>query len=162
MYRNIKLILQYDGSRYGGWQKQGNSQNTIQGKLESILEKMTGEPILVHGSGRTDAGVHALGQTANVHLDENCLKNNKNPEFLKIFDSFHGSDGLPKAVMEYLNRYLPEDIAVIGAEEVLERFHSRLSAVSKTYLYRVETAEKRMCLNGSTRTDSERSWISAP
>ena len=143
MYRNIKLILQYDGSRYGGWQKQGNSQNTIQGKLESILEKMTGEPILVHGSGRTDAGVHALGQTANVHLDENCLKNNKNPEFLKIFDSFHGSDGLPKAVMEYLNRYLPEDIAVIGAEEVLERFHSRLSAVSKTYLYRVETAGKK-------------------
>ena len=143
MYRNIKLILQYDGSRYGGWLKQGNSQNTIQGKLESILEKMTGEPILVHGSGRTDAGVHALGQTANVHLDENCLKNNKNPEFLKIFDSFHGSDGLPKAVMEYLNRYLPEDIAVIGAEEVLERFHSRLSAVSKTYLYRVETAGKK-------------------
>lgn len=143
MYRNIKLILQYDGSRYGGWQKQGNSQNTIQGKLESILEKMTGEPILVHGSGRTDAGVHALGQTANVHLDENCLKNNKNPEFLKIFDSFHGSDELPKAVMEYLNRYLPEDIAVIGAEEVLERFHSRLSVVSKTYLYRVETAGKK-------------------
>ena len=61
MYRNIKLILQYDGSRYGGWQKQGNSKNTIQGKLESILEKMMGEPILVHGSGRTDAGVHALG-----------------------------------------------------------------------------------------------------
>ena len=84
MYRNIKLILQYDGSRYGGWQKQGNSQNTIQGKLESILEKMTGEPILVHGSGRTDAGVHALGQTANVHLDENCLKNNKNWGFFKI------------------------------------------------------------------------------
>ena len=59
----------------------GKQSEHIQGKLESILEKMAGEPVLVHGSGRTDAGVHALGQTANVHLDENCLKNNKNPEF---------------------------------------------------------------------------------
>lgn len=86
MYRNIKLILQYDGSRYGGWQKQGNSQNTIQGKLENILERMAGEPAPVQGSGRTDAGVHALGQTANVHLNENCFKNNKNSEFLKVLN----------------------------------------------------------------------------
>jgi len=143
VYRNIKLILQYDGSRYGGWQKQGNSQNTIQGKLENILERMAGEPAPVQGSGRTDAGVHALGQTANVHLNENCFKNNKNSEFLKVLNHFHGSDRLPRAVMEYLNQYLPEDIAVIGAEEVSERFHSRLSAVSKTYLYRIDTAGKK-------------------
>ena len=143
MYRNIKLILQYDGSRYGGWQKQGNNQNTIQGKLESILEKMTGEPAAVQGSGRTDAGVHALGQTANVQLNEDSLKNNKNPEFLKILNRFHGPEKLPEAVMAYLNQYLPEDIAVIQAEEVPGRFHSRLSAVSKTYLYRIDTAEKK-------------------
>lgn len=143
MYRNIKLILQYDGSRYGGWQKQGNNQNTIQGKLESILERMTGKPAAVQGSGRTDAGVHALGQTANVHLDESCLRDNKNPEFLKISERFHGPDKFPRAVMEYLNQYLPDDIAVIEAEEVPERFHSRLNAVSKTYLYRVDTAGKR-------------------
>lgn len=61
MYRNIKLILQYDGSRYGGWQKQGNSQNTIQGKLESILEKMAGEPVLVHGSGPHRCGSSCSG-----------------------------------------------------------------------------------------------------
>lgn len=143
MYRNIKLILQYDGSRYGGWQKQGNSQNTIQGKLESILERMTGEPTAVQGSGRTDAGVHALGQTANVHLDEMCLINNQNPEFSRLLDTCSGTGKLPCAVMKYLNQYLPEDVAVIGAEEVPERFHSRLSAVSKTYLYRVDTAEKK-------------------
>ena len=75
MYRNIKLILQYDGSRYGGWQKQGNSQNTIQGKLESILERMTGETVSVQGSGRTDAGVHYLGHNANVIIYEKCIKN---------------------------------------------------------------------------------------
>lgn len=143
MYRNIKLILQYDGSRYGGWQKQGNSQNTIQGKLESILERMTGETVSVQGSGRTDAGVHALGQTANVRLDENCIKNNQNTEFLNRLDIFQRGEKLPQAVMEYLNQYLPEDIAVIGATEVPERFHSRLSAVSKTYLYRIETARKK-------------------
>lgn len=143
MYRNIKLILQYDGGRYGGWQKQGNSQNTIQGKLESVLERMTGEPAAVQGSGRTDAGVHALGQTANVHLNDNCFKNNNNLEFMKILNHFHNPGDFPKAVMEYLNQYLPEDIAVIQAEEVSERFHSRLSAVSKTYLYRIDTAGKK-------------------
>ena len=59
--RNIKITLQYDGSRYDGWQKQGNTDKTIQGKLEQILEKMAGQTVEVHGSGRTDAGVHAWG-----------------------------------------------------------------------------------------------------
>lgn len=66
--RNIKITLQYDGSRYDGWQKQGNTDKTIQGKLEQILEKMAGQTVEVHGSGRTDAGVHAWGQVANFHL----------------------------------------------------------------------------------------------
>ena len=73
MYRNIKIVLQYDGSRYDGWQKQGNTKNTIQGKLEAVLEKLAGEPVEIHGSGRTDAGVHALGQVANFRLEERCL-----------------------------------------------------------------------------------------
>lgn len=120
---NYKVILQYDGSRYDGWQKQGNTDNTIQGKLESILEKLAGQPVEVHGSGRTDAGVHALGQAANFHLEDGRTA---------------------KEVMDYLNRYLPEDIAVTEAKTVPERFHSRLNAVSKTYLYRIETGDKKM------------------
>ena len=62
---NFKLTIQYDGTRFSGWQKQGNTDNTIQGKIENILSKMTSEEIEIHGSGRTDAGVHALGQVAN-------------------------------------------------------------------------------------------------
>ena len=64
--RNFKIILQYEGTRYQGWQRQDSTQNTIQGKLEAILAKMTGTDFVqVNGSGRTDAGVHALGQVAN-------------------------------------------------------------------------------------------------
>ena len=62
---NYKLTVQYDGTRFSGWQKQGNTDNTIQGKIENILSKMTGEEIEIHGSGRTDAGVHAIKQIAN-------------------------------------------------------------------------------------------------
>ena len=124
MKKNIKLVLEYDGSRYDGWQKQGNTDNTIQGKLEAILCKWTGEEIEVHGSGRTDAGVHAKGQVANFHVDARIC---------------------PKAddAKNYLNRYLPEDIRVLWAEEMPERFHSRLNATRKTYAYFVETADKK-------------------
>ena len=75
MRKNIALLLEYDGSRYEGWQRQGNTDHTIQGKLEQVLEKMTGAFKEVHGSGRTDAGVHALGQVANVHLDTSMSEN---------------------------------------------------------------------------------------
>ena len=60
------MILQYDGTRYNGWQKQGNTDNTIQGKLETLLSRIAGEPVEIHGAGRTDAGVHAAGQVANA------------------------------------------------------------------------------------------------
>ena len=124
MKNNIRITLEYDGSRYDGWQKQGNTENTIQGKLEAVLSRMAGEETEVHGSGRTDAGVHARGQVANFHIDaKKC------------------PDG--QAAMEYLNRYLPDDIRVTSAKIVPDRFHSRLSAVSKTYGYYVETAEKK-------------------
>ncbi len=124
MKKNIKIVLEYDGSRYDGWQKQGNTDNTIQGKIEAILEKWSGEPIEVHGSGRTDAGVHARGQVANFHIDRKICP-----------------DG--KTAMEYLNRYLPEDVRILSAETVPERFHSRLLATEKTYSYVVETAERK-------------------
>lgn len=114
--RNFKMILQYEGTRYQGWQKQESTDNTIQGKLEALLSKMIGEKVEVHGSGRTDAGVHALGQVANFHAD---------------------TDKTPEEILAYMNFYLPEDIAVIEMEEVPERFHSRLNAKGKTYCYRV-------------------------
>ncbi len=142
MYRNIKIVLQYDGSRYDGWQKQGNTKNTIQGKLEAVLEKLAGEPVEIHGSGRTDAGVHALGQIANFRLEERCLEElvDKTPEKK---ENGGKASNISAAVMDYLNRYLPEDIAVISAMEVPERFHSRLNAVEKTYLYQIETAGRK-------------------
>ena len=67
MGRNIALTIQYDGTRYDGWQRQGNTQKTIQARLEAVLSRMTGEPVELHGSGRTDAGVHAAAQVANFH-----------------------------------------------------------------------------------------------
>lgn len=116
MMRNFKVILQYEGTRYQGWQKQESTDNTIQGKLEMLLSKMAGTKVEIQGSGRTDAGVHAVGQVANFHVD---------------------SEKTPAQIMEYMNAYLPEDIAVVDIEEVPERFHSRLNAKGKTYCYRV-------------------------
>ena len=121
--RNYKITIQYEGTRYDGWQKQGNTENTIQGKLEHVLERMTGQPVEVQGSGRTDAGVHAIGQVANFRLP----------------DGWDQAD----AVMAYINRYLPEDIVVTAIEPVHDRFHSRLSAVKKVYTYQIETGQKR-------------------
>lgn len=66
---NYRLDIQYDGTRYGGWQRQADRDNTIQGKIEEVLSRMCGTPIQIQGAGRTDAGVHALGQVANVHMD---------------------------------------------------------------------------------------------
>lgn len=113
---NYKLTIQYDGTRYRGWQVQGNTDQTIQGKLEGVLSRLTGQPVEVHGSGRTDAGVHALGQVANVKL----------PRPIE-----------PSELLQELNRYLPADIGVIAAEPAPERFHARLNARSKTYRYRI-------------------------
>lgn len=114
--RNFKLVLQYEGTRYQGWQKQVSTAQTIQGKLESLLTKMLGTKTEIQGSGRTDAGVHALGQVANFHADTqmSCQE-----------------------IMDYMNTYLPDDIAVISVEEAAERFHSRLNAVGKQYIYRI-------------------------
>ena len=114
--RNIKLLIQYEGTRYKGWQSQEHTENTIQGRLTRVLERMTGEEIDLKGSGRTDAGVHAAGQTANFYTETKLSC---------------------EEILRYLNTYLPEDIAVLRAEEASPRFHSRLCAVRKTYVYRI-------------------------
>ncbi len=113
--RNIRLILEYDGTRYHGWQRQKNAL-TIQEVVETALAKLTGEPVRLLGSGRTDAGVHAWGQVAN----------------------FHTSSHIPlKAFYAGLNSFLPRDIVVLDAAEAPPDFHARKSARSKTYEYRI-------------------------
>lgn len=90
--RNFKMLLQYEGGRYQGWQRQETTNNTIQGKLEAILYKLCGQHVEIQGSGRTDAGVHAKGQVANLKLDTELTA---------------------EELAAYLNRYLPEDIGVL-------------------------------------------------
>lgn len=113
--RNIKLILEYDGTNYCGWQKQPN-EPSIEETLESAIKKITKEDVDVIGSGRTDSSVHALGQVAN----------------------FHTSCNIPsERFVLALNTNLPYDIAVRASEEVLEGFHSRYDAVGKEYKYMI-------------------------
>jgi tRNA pseudouridine38-40 synthase len=113
--RNWKLTLAYDGTEFSGWQIQPG-EPTIQGELQAALGRVTGERPLPQGSGRTDAGVHALGQVASFELEAPIP-----------------AESLRRA----LNRTLPPAIRVLNAEEALEGFHARHSAVAKTYEYRV-------------------------
>lgn len=113
--RNWKLTLAYDGTDYSGWQVQPG-EATIQGTLQRALERVVGEGPLPQGSGRTDAGVHALGQVASFQL---------------------GAPIPPDSLRRALNRTLPAAIRVLEAEVVGEGFHARHSAVAKTYEYRV-------------------------
>ena len=114
MKKNYKMVVSYDGSRYKGWQRLKDQDLTIQGKLQEVLDKLEGDFVDVTGSGRTDAGVHALRQVANFHLSK---------------------DMTCEEIHAYLNRYLPDDIAVISVEEADERFHARFNAISKTYRF---------------------------
>lgn len=123
---NYKLIIQYDGTRYKGWQKQKNTETTIQGKIEEVLTRLLNQEISINGSGRTDAGVHALAQVANFHFDET----------LANISSYS-----PCQVKDALNSYLPNDIRILSCEEVNPRFHARLNAKSKIYEYRIDNTE---------------------
>ncbi len=114
--KNIKMIIEYDGTRYKGWQRLADTENTIQGKIEKVLHLMTEEKIEVIGSGRTDAGAHALRQVANFRIN---------------------SEMTLEAIKAYCNQYLPEDIVLKEVDEVDERFHARYNAKSKKYLYRL-------------------------
>ena len=120
MERNFRLTLAYDGTRYRGWQRQGNTPDTIQAKLEILLGRLLEQDVEIHGSGRTDAGVHAAGQVASFRADTDM-----------------DCASLLKAVRDYL----PEDIGALSLEEAPERFHARLSAKEKTYVYRVWNSE---------------------
>ena len=113
--RNLKLTLSYDGTRLVGWQRQAEG-DSVQGLLEEALARFEGAPVTVHGAGRTDAGVHALGQVANVQLT--CAHD------ISTF-------------MRALNAQLPEDIRVLAIEEVSHDFHARFTARSKTYRYQI-------------------------
>ncbi len=116
MSQNYRMLLQYEGTRYDGWQRQGNTPNTIQAKLEAILQQLDGRPVEVRGSGRTDAGVHARGQVASFALEK----------------------PLPaRQVRDYLNQYLPRDIGVLDLQPAEPRFHARLNAKGKWYRYRI-------------------------
>ena len=113
---NFKLVVCYDGSRYKGWQKQGNTENTIQARLENALNGILGEPIEISGSGRTDAGAHAKMQVA----------------------SFRAATKMPpEEILKRLRGVLPEDIGALSLCIAEPRFHARLSCVGKTYVYRV-------------------------
>lgn len=119
--RRIKVTLEYDGTEYAGWQVQPNG-DTIQGRVEEALENLFQEKVRIHGSGRTDAGVHARGQVAH-------------------FDT--GSNLPLKNIRDGANTYLPPDIAIIRGEEVPPDFHARYSARGKIYRYRVLLRETR-------------------
>ena len=118
--RNIRLIIEYDGKGFNGWQKQPNKLN-IQGEIERAIEEITGEKIDLIASGRTDAGVNALGQVANFKTE-----------------SLIPAEKFPYAI----NSKLKKSIVVKSAEEVPERFHSRYSVKEKTYRYTINNSEQ--------------------
>ncbi len=113
---NYRMLIQYDGGRYKGWQRLGRGENTVQEKIEKVLSEMIGETVEIIGCSRTDAGVHAMAQTAN-------------------FKTMHRF--APDKVKTYLNNYLPHDICVIDVAPVPESFHARYNAKAKTYLYKI-------------------------
>lgn len=163
MKRNFKMKIRYDGTRFQGWESQPGVEMTIEGKIETVLRRMledemgegaltsektslktlgkiSGEdaadnndnsmPVKVIASGRTDAGVHAIGQVANVHLD---------------------TDMTAADIQSYLNRYLPDDIAIEDLKDASERFHARYNALGKTYRY--------TCYYGDSKPVFDRKYV---
>lgn len=114
--QNYKLTLCYDGTKYKGWQRQGNTDNTIQAKLETLLSRLLGSPVEVSGSGRTDAGVHAYCQVCSFRAD---------------------TEMSAEDILSALRRYLPEDIGAVSLTKAAPDFHARLSCREKSYLYRI-------------------------
>jgi len=123
--KNIKLIIEYDGTKYNGWQTQKNG-NGIQDLITNAIHQVTGEEIKLNGSGRTDAGVHAIGQTANFKT-ECSIPVNKFPEAI--------------------NKFLPKDIVIKEAISVPSDFHARYSVKGKKYMYIVNNSKYRSGLH---------------
>ena len=119
--KTLKLTISYNGARFFGWQKQ-NGQRTVQGELENALQLLTGQEVAVEGSGRTDKGVHAIGQVASVCFDCNIPTKN---------------------FKRAINNLLPEDIFVKKVEDASQAFHARFSAKRKTYRYVVQVGGER-------------------
>ena len=115
---NYKLIVAYDGTRYRGWQRLKNTEDTIQGKIENVLSRMTNEDIQVIGAGRTDGGAHARAQVANFHTDFKTTT---------------------EEIYKYLAAYLPKDISVFSVTNAEPRFHARFKATSRRYIYQIRT-----------------------
>src|SRR5512134_3005869 len=113
--RTLKITLAYDGTRLVGWQRQAEGES-VQGLLEDALACFEGAPVRVHGAGRTDAGVHALGQVASAKVT-------------------FAHD--PVTLVRALNAQLPEDVRVLAVEDVSQEFHARFNARSKTYRYQI-------------------------
>ena len=112
--RNLRLDICYDGTKYKGFQRLPGNELTIQGKLEQTLSRLLNEPIEVVGSGRTDAGTHAMGQVVNFHCNSSLTCDE---------------------ILNGLRSYLPEDMGVLSLKNVSPRFHARLNAKTKTYCY---------------------------
>ena len=129
MLRNYKFIIAYDGTRFFGWERQPG-RDTIQGKLESVLSRLQGSPVELTGAGRTDAGVHARAMVANAQLD--------------VAES-------PEEIRDYMNRYLPDSIAVREVKEASGRFHARYNALGKTYRY--------TCFDGPVKPVFDRKYV---
>ena len=119
--RNIRLDICYDGTRYRGWQRLNNTDNTIQGRLEQTLSRILGEEIEVSASGRTDSGTHAKMQTVSFHCDSTMTCDE---------------------ILLQLRRYLPEDIGVYSCRNASPRFQARLLVKEKTYCYRLWNSEE--------------------
>ena len=117
--QNYRFLIAYDGTRYHGWEHKKDVV-TVQGKIESVLSLMAGEEVRINGAGRTDAGVHARAMVASGPVP---------------------TDKTPEEIRDYMNHYLPDDIAVIAVEQVDERFHSRYAAKKKTYRYHIHMGE---------------------
>ncbi|MDF2534832.1 MAG: tRNA pseudouridine synthase [Bacillales bacterium] len=139
--KNYKLTIQYDGAKYKGWQRLGNDENTIQGRIEKVLSNIEGKEVEIIGCSRTDAGVHALAQVANVNLSANLSTTE---------------------LMSKMNKALPQDICIINVEAVSERFHARYNAKDKTYLYKIWNEEytnpfmRKLCMHVEKKLDVSR------
>lgn len=118
--RNFRLTLCYEGTRYRGWQKQGNTPDTLQSRLEDLLSRLLEQPVELSGSGRTDAGVHARRQVCSFRAE---------------------TDLSCESLLSGIRSHLPEDIGAVSLEEAPPRFHARLSCTGKTYLYRIWNSE---------------------
>lgn len=129
MRHNYKLIISYDGTRYFGWEHQPN-KDTIQGKLEDVLNHLADKPVEIIGAGRTDGGVHARGMVANVFLDIDMSEDE---------------------LRDYMNRYLPDDIMIQKVRLASDRFHARYNATGKTYCY--------TCFDGKTKPVFDRKYV---